>query len=402
MRNFWYGGADMIEGKETKTKKGVLRFGMVGGASGSFIADVHRKAALFDGQAELAAGCFSSKFERTLETGAKLGLDQERLYRDHNEMAQKEAAREDGIDFAIIATPNYAHYPAAKAFLENGIHVVCDKPLTLKVEEAEELVRLAEEKGLLFCVTYAYSQCPAVKQAQMMVKNGDIGEIQVVVAEYPQGWLATPVEQEGNKQAAWRTDPEKSGISNCVGDIGTHIENTVSYITGLEIDELCARLDIFGSNERKLDTNAHILVKYKNGAVGNYWCSQVAIGYDNGLTVRVFGTKGTIEWRQEDPNYLKVVKLGEPVQILSRGNPYFYPEAAQMSRIPSGHPEGYYEAFANTYLKFSNALLKLKQGLELTEEDRDFPDVKAGLQGVKFIHKCVESSKKGSIWVKFD
>ena len=210
------------------------------------------------------------------------------------------------------------------------------------------------------------------------------------------------MEQEGNKQAAWRTDPEKSGISNCVGDIGAHIEHTVSNITGLEIDELCARLDIFGSNERKLDTNAHILVKYKNGAVGNYWCSQVAIGYDNGLTVRVFGTKGTIERRQEDPNYLKVVKLGEPVQILSRGNPYFYPEAAQMSRIPSGHPEGYYEAFANTYLKFSNALLKLKQGLELTEEDRDFPDVKAGLQGVKFIHKCVESSKKGSIWVKFD
>ena len=192
-----------------------------------------------------------------------MGLDPERLYRDFNEMAQKEAARPDGIDFVIIATPNHAHYPAAKAFLQSGIHVACDKPLTLRVEEAEELAQLAEEKGLLFCVTYAYSQYPVVKHAQQMVKNGDIGDIHVVVAEYPQGWLATAVEQEGNKQAAWRTDPEKTGISNCVGDIGSHIENTVSYITGLEIDELCARLDVFGGEGRSLDTNAHILVKYK-------------------------------------------------------------------------------------------------------------------------------------------
>ncbi|HOB41178.1 MAG TPA: Gfo/Idh/MocA family oxidoreductase, partial [Limnochordia bacterium] len=184
--------------------------------------------------------------------------------------------------------------------------------------------------------------------------------------------------------------------------IGTHIENTVSYITGLEIAELCARLDIFGAEGRTLDTNAHILVKYKNGAVGSYWCSQVAVGYDNGLSVRIFGTKGTIEWRQEDPNYLIVRKLNQPVQVLSRGNPYFHPAAAGMSRVPAGHPEGYYEAFANTYLKFTTALLKLKQGLELTEEDLDFPDVQAGLQGVKFIHKCVESSRRGSVWVQFD
>lgn len=392
----------MIEGKEGRMRSGVLRFGMVGGASGSFIGDVHRKGALFDGQAELVAGCFSATYERTLETGERLGLDPERLYRDFNEMAEKEAAREDGIDFAIIATPNYAHYAAAKAFLLQGIHVVCDKPLTFTVEEAEELAQLAEEKGLLFCVTYVYSQCPAVKQAQLMVKNGEIGEIQVVVAEYAQGWLATAAEKEGSKQAAWRTDPKLAGISNCVGDIGTHIENTVAYITGLEIDELCARLDNFGGENRELDTNAHILIKYKNGAVGNYWCSQVAVGYDNGLTVRIFGTKGTIEWCEENPNYLKVAKLGEPVQTLSRGNPYFYPEAAQMSRIPSGHPEGYYEMFANIYLKFTSALLKLKQGGELTAEDLDFADARAGARGVRFIHRCVESSKQGSVWVKFD
>jgi predicted dehydrogenase len=392
----------LIEGKDNKTRGGILRFGMVGGASGSFIGDVHRKGAVFDGQAQLVAGCFSPNYERTVLTGENLGLDPTRLYRSHDEMAEKEAARDDGIDFVIIAAPNYAHYAAAKAFLLQGIHVVCEKPLSFTVEEAEELDRISAEKGLLFCVTYVYSQCPAVKQAQMMVQRGEIGEIQVVVAEYPQGWLATALEYEDNKQAAWRTDPKQAGISNCVGDIGSHIENTVSYITGLEIDELCARLDNFGGENRPLDTNAHILVKYKNGAVGNYWCSQVAIGYDNGLTVRIFGTKGSIEWYQEKSNYLKVVKLGEAPQLLSRGNGYFHPEAAAMSRIPAGHPEGYYSMFANTYLKFTNALLQLKQGLELSADDLDFPDAKVGAQGVKFIHRCVESSKRGSVWVKFD
>jgi predicted dehydrogenase len=376
--------------------KEVLRFGMVGGGLGAYIGDVHRKGATFDDQAELVAGCFSRDYEKTLSTGKAWGVDPDRLYRTADEMAEKEGAREDGIDFVIIATPNYAHYSAAKAFLQNGIHVVCDKPLTFTVEEAEELRDLAEKNGLLFCVTYAYSQCAAVKQAQMMVKNGDLGEIIMVSAEYPQGWLAP--EDVGNP---WRTDPKMTGISNCVGDIGTHVENTVSYITGLEIEEVCARLDNFGVN-RTLDTNAVIMVKYKNGAVGNYWCSQVAIGYDNALTVRVFGTKGSLEWRQEEPDYLKVTMLGGPQQIWSRGNDYFYPEAKVMSRIGAGHPEGYYESFANLYLKFTSALLKLKRGETLTEEDLDFPDVKAGLNGVKFIHRCVESSQKGSVWVKFN
>lgn len=393
----------MIEGKvRPRTTEGILRFGMVGGAIGSFIGDVHRKGATFDGQAQLVAGSFSPNYERTLLTGEKLGLDPTRLYRDYQEMAEKEAARDDGIDFVIVATPNHAHYAACRAFLLNGIHVVCDKPLTFTIEEAEELRTLAEEKGLLFCVTYAYSQCVAVKHAQMMVKHGEIGEIRVVAAEYPMGWLATAAEHEGNKQASWRTDPEQAGISNCVGDIGTHIEHTVSYITGLEIEEISARLDNIGGDHRALDTNAMIMVKYKNGAVGNYWCSQVAIGYDNALTVRIFGTKGSIEWSQEDPNYLKVVKLGEPHQRLRRGNDYFYPEAAQMTRLAAGHAEGYYEMFANIYLKFTTALLKHKAGVPLTEADLDFPDAQAGVNGVKFIHRCVESSQKGSAWVKFD
>ncbi|NMB01283.1 MAG: Gfo/Idh/MocA family oxidoreductase [Firmicutes bacterium] len=369
---------------------------MVGGGLKSYIGEVHHKGAIFDGKAELVAGSFSRSYDQTLLTGKHLGLNPERLYRDHAEMAEKEGAREDGIDFVIICSPNYAHYDAAKAFLEQGIHVVCDKPLTFTIEQAEELRDLAQTNGLLFCVTYAYSQCAALKQAQTMIRKGDLGEIKMVAAEYPMGWLATDVGD------LWRLDPEKTGISNCVGDIGTHVEHTVSYVTGLEIDELCARLDNFGGVDRALDTNAVIMVKYKNGAVGNYWCSQVAIGYDNGLSLRVFGTKGSIEWHQEHPNQLKVAKLGEPLQIWSRGNDYFYPEAQVMSRLSAGHVEGYYEMFANLYNNFTSALLKLKQGREPNTTDLDFPDANAGVNGVKFIHRCVESSKQGSVWLKFD
>lgn len=391
----------MIEGKERDRPSGVLRFGMVGGAAGSLIGDVHRKGALFDDQAQLVAGSFSANFERTLHTGERLGLDRERLYGTFEEMAEKEAEREDPIDFVVIVTPNFLHYAAARAFLLQGIHVVCDKPLTLTVEEAEELARLAQEQGLLFCVTYTYSQCAALKQAQLMIKNGEIGDIQVVMAEYSQGWLATDLENQGNKQASWRTDPKRSGVSNCVGDIGTHIEHTISYVTGLEIEALSARLDHFGGNDRPLDTNAVIMLRYTNGAIGSYWCSQVAVGYDNGFMIRIFGTKGTIEWRQEEPNYLDVLKLGQPRQRLSRGNDYLYPEAAAISRLPAGHPEGYCETFANLYLKFTSALLKLKQGSEPSEADSDFPDAADGIRGVRFVHACVESSQLGSTWVEF-
>ena len=388
----------MIEGKDEKSSGKVVTYGMVGGGEGAFIGDVHRKAAAFDRKAVLVSGCFSRNYENTLATGKDLGLDPDRLYASFQEMAQKEAARSDKIDFAVIVTPNYAHFEAARAFLENGIHVVCDKPLCFEVSQAEELERLARQKGLLFCVTYTYSGYPMVKQAREMVRRGDIGAIRVVMGEYPQDWLATPIEKEGQKQAAWRTDPKYTGIANCVGDIGSHIENTVSYITGLEIAKLCANLDSFGP-ERVLDDNAEILVKYTTGATGVYWSSQVAIGHDNGLKVRIFGTKGSIEWEQENPNYLKVASLGEPVRIMSRGAGYLYPQAAQLARIPTGHPEGYYEAFANLYSAFCNALLKMKTGATLTEEDLDFPNAAAGISGVKFINQCVESAKQGSIWV---
>jgi predicted dehydrogenase len=239
-----------------------------------------------------------------------------------------------------------------------------------------------------------------VKHARQIVKRGDIGEIRVVTAEYPQDWLATEVEREGNKQAAWRTDPAQSGASNCVGDIGSHIEHTVSYISGLKVKELCASMDIFGKG-RRLDDNAAILLRYTSGATGVYWCSQVAIGSDNALKVRIIGTKGSLEFAQENPNYLKLALLGKPVQTLSRGGGYMYPEAARVSRVPSGHPEGYYEAFANVYTAFAAALMKKRTGEALAEEDLDFPGVEEGAQGVRFVTRCVESSRSNASWVAF-
>ncbi len=390
----------MIEGSADSKVLGLIRYGMVGGGQGAFIGDVHRKAINLDGMATLVAGCFSRSFENTTSTGRSLGLSEERLYKTYEEMAQKEAQRADKIDFVVIVTPNYEHYAVAKAFLSRGFSVVCDKPLTFEVAEAQELAELAKKNGALFAVTYTYTGYPTVKQAREMIKRGDIGEIRFVNAEYPQEWLATPAEKEGSKQAAWRTDPKQTGKSNCVGDIGSHVENMVSYMTGLKIKSLCARLDTFVPG-RVLDDNATIMVEYQGGAKGVYWTSQVAIGYDNGLRVRIFGTKGSIQWSQENPNYLVVSRLGKPTETLSRGRDGFYPHAQGYSRIPSGHPEGYFEAFANIYKTFIGALATLKAGRQPTAEEMDFPTVEMGIDGVRFIGKCVESSQKGAVWIDF-
>jgi predicted dehydrogenase len=390
----------MIEGGTTGLSAHRLTYGMVGGGPGAFIGDVHRKAIGLDGLASLAAGSFSKSFDKTKETGRALGLAEDRLYPDFEAMAAKEAARPDGIDFVVIVTPNAQHYPVAKAFLSKGIHVVCDKPLTFETAEAEELAMLARQKGLLFCVTYTYTGYPAVKQVREMVRRGELGELRYVNAEYPQEWLATPAEREGSKQAAWRADPKQSGKSNCVGDIGSHVENMVSYMTGLEIASLCARLDTFVEG-RSLDDNATIMVNYKGGAKGLYWASQIAVGCDNGLRVRIFGSRGSVAWSQENPNYLTVSKLGEPTATLSRGRDGFHPQAQAYSRIPSGHPEGYFEAFANIYKTYIAALAKKLSGQALSEADLDFPQADAGTQGVKFIGKCVDSSHKGAVWVDF-
>jgi predicted dehydrogenase len=390
----------MIEGLDKLAKTARLRYGLVGGGKGAFIGGVHRKAIAMDGKAELAAGCFSRSFRNTLETGASWGLDKNRLYKTPAEMIEAEAARKDGIDFVVITTPNDAHFPIARRALENGLHVVCEKPLTTSGRDAKVLAKLAAKRDLLVCVNYAYRGYPIVYHMREMIAGGELGGIRFVAAEYPQDWLATLLEKTGQKQAAWRTDPKRAGISNCVGDIGSHIENMVSYLTGLEIESLCARLDIFGKG-RLLDDNASVMVNYKGGAKGLFWSSQIAVGHDNGLRVRIFGTKASLEWAQEECNYCRVGYIDKPSARLSRGRDKMHPRAQALSRIPSGHPEGYFEAFANIYAAFLAALAKKKAGRKLTAEDLDFPNILDGVRGVRYIEKCVESSKKGSVWVRF-
>ena len=377
-----------------------LRYGMVGGGQGAFIGDVHRKSIALDSLADIVAGCFSRTPENSAATGKALGVAADRCYKTFEEMAEAESKRSDKIDFAVIVTPNNAHYAAAKAFLSRGIHVVSDKPLTWEVAEAQELSDLAKKNKLLFAVTYTYTGYPAAKQIREMIRKGEIGDIRFVNAEYPQEWLATPAEKGDNKQAKWRTDPNISGKSNCVGDIGSHAENMVGYMTGLKIKSLCARLDKIVEG-RVLDDNASIMVEYSSGAKGLYWSSQIAIGYDNALRVRIFGSKGTIQWSQELPNYIELFKLDKPAEHWSRGRDVFYPHAQSYSRIPSGHPEGYFEALANIYKTFMGALSKLKAGQTPGEADLDFPNAEMGLEGVKFINKCVESSGKGAVWVNY-
>jgi len=388
-----------IEAQTFLERGETIRYGMVGGGKGSFIGGVHRQAIALDGLASLAAGCFSTKIRNTLEIGASLGLPRERLYRTYEEMILREASRPDGIDFLVIVTPNVVHYPIARLALEHGLHVVCDKPLTVTSAEARELAALAKRKKRLFAVTYTYTGYPMVRQMREMVANGDLGEIRFVSGEYAQDWLATPLERTGQKQAAWRTDPARAGGSNAVGDIGSHIENMVAHVTGLEIRSVLARLDRFGEG-RTLDDNASVMGEYKGGAQGLYWCSQIAVGQDNGFRVRVYGTKASLEWAQEDPNYCEVGYVGRPSVRLSRGRDTLYPSAQRMSRIPAGHPEGYFEAFANIYASFLAALRKAKTGQALAPGDLDFPGVMDGLRGVRFIEACVASSKKGAAWVR--
>lgn len=389
----------MIEGSEG-TGGVRLTYGMVGGGQGAFIGDVHRKAIALDGLAKIKAGCFSQEFGNTMATGKALGLDKDRCYQTYREMMEAEGEREDKIDFVIIVTPNSSHFSIAEAAIEKGIHVVCDKPLTTNSREAEKLARLAREKGLLFCVTYAYAGYPIVKHVRDFIAAGGLGDIRFVDAEYIQDWLATPLEETGQKQSLWRTDPQLAGGSNCVGDIGTHIEHMVSYMTDLKIDRLCARLDRTLPG-RVLDDNASILVEYENGARGIYWSSQIAVGNDNGFRIRIFGSKASIEWHQENPNYVKVGHVDRPAEWISRGRDDLSPLAQSFSRIPSGHPEGYFEAFANVYSSFITALAKTKTGQEPAARDRDYPGINEGIAGVKFIEKCLESSGQGAVWIDY-
>ncbi len=388
----------MIEGQASATKTPKLRYGMVGGGQGAFIGDVHRKSIAMDGKAEIVCGVFSQSYDNTLATGESLGLPRERLYRTFEDMIRAEAKRADRPEFISIVTPNSSHYPAAKLALEHGFAVVCEKPLATSSRDAADLARLVRDKDIPFCVTYAYSGYPMVKHIRDIIARGELGEIRFVNGEYPQEWLTTKLEETGQKQAAWRTDPALAGISNCVGDIGSHIEFMAGHMTGLRIESLCARLDRFGRG-RPLDDNATVMVNYKGGARGVYWSSQVAPGHDNALRLRIYGTKGAIEWFQETPNTARLSFLDRPTGIISRGRDPMSPRAQSLSRLPSGHPEGYFEGFANIYSTFITALAKKLRGEPLTAEDLDFPGVDEGVQGVRYIEKCVESSARGSVWV---
>ena len=375
-----------------------LRYGMVGGGPGAFIGAVHRKAAALDGEIELVAGAFSSDPEKSRQMGALLHLDPRRVYRSYEEMVEKEAALppEERIDFVSIVTPNHLHYPIAKAFIEAGFHVVCDKPLTTTLEEAEELCRLVARHNVLFALTHNYSGYPMVKQARAMVQEGLLGEIRKIVVEYPQGWLATPLEQTGQKQAAWRTDPKLAG-AGALGDIGSHAEHLARYITGLELDRLCADITTFVPG-RKVEDDANLLVHYQNGARGILYASQVSVGEENNLRIRVYGTKASLEWHQEEPNYLYVRYPDRPEEVYKRGNEYLAPAARRASRLPSGHPEAFIEAFANIYLNFARTLKARLAGEKPDPLDLDFPTVQDGARGVHFILTALESGRRRA-WV---
>lgn len=381
-------------------KRTLLRYAMLGGAKGAFIGNVHKHAIDYCEMAQLTAGCFSSREAVNKSTGDFYGLAEDRIYSNYKELLEKEATREDKIDFVCICTPNYLHYEMSKAALEAGFSVVCEKPLCFAVEEAKELQDLADKKGLLFGVTYTYTGYAMVKFAKELIEKGTIGTVINVNAEYLQDWLLEEVEKTDNKEeklSAWRMDPAISGGSNCVGDIGSHIEATVSYITGLRVKKLCAVLDRYG---KALDLNANILVELENGCHGVYSSSQITAGHYNGLVVRIFGTNGAIEWVQEKPDFLNVTIKGEPTRTYSRGASGVFGVASQVSHIPSGHPEGLTLAFANIYYSYMSALLKRLNGEELSDCDLDFPNAEFGVEGVKFIQGCLESDRSNNTWIE--
>ena len=389
----------MVSGKQVESGKGPIRYGMVGGGQGAFIGGVHRIAARMDGEFLLVAGALSSDPARAKASAAEIGLDPSRSYGSFAEMAKAEAKRPDGIEAVAIVTPNHMHWPAAKAFLEAGIHVICDKPLTSTLADAKKLAALVAKCGKLLVLTHNYTGYPMVRQAREMVTSGQLGDIRVIQAEYPQDWLTTKVEDTGSKQASWRVDPKKSGAGGALGDIGTHAYNLARFITNIELDSLSADLSSFVTG-RVLDDNAHIMLRFKGGAKGMIWASQVAPGNENGLKIRVYGTKGGLEWKQEDPNYLWYTPFGQPRQLITRGGAGSGASAARVSRVPPGHPEGYLEGFANIYQEAARAIRAARKKGGKAPKDVMFPTVQDGVEGVAFVEACVRSSKKNGVWTK--
>ncbi|APH70124.1 Gfo/Idh/MocA family protein [Aquibium oceanicum] len=389
----------MVSGKQIETGAGPIRLGMVGGGQGAFIGGVHRIAARIDGEYALVAGALSSDAERARASAAELGLDPERSYGSFEEMAKAESKRDDGIEAVAIVTPNHMHWPAAKVFLEAGIHVICDKPLTSNLGDAKKLAKLVEKSGKLFVLTHNYTGYPMVRQARELIASGKLGDIRVVQAEYPQDWLTERLEASGQKQAAWRTDPKQSGVGGATGDIGTHAYNLARFVTGLELDSLSADLTAFVDG-RPLDDNAHVMLRFKGGAKGMLWASQVAPGNENALKLRVYGTKGGLEWEQEQPNHLWFTPFGQPKQLITRGGAGAGAAAGRVSRTPSGHPEGYLEGFANIYAEAARAIRAARKKGGKLAKDVVFPTVTDGVEGVAFVEACVKSSAKNAAWTK--
>jgi len=371
-----------------------VRYGMVGGGPGAFIGAVHRKAAALDGEIELVAGAFSSSAEKSRRQGADSFLDPARVYGSWREMLEREAARPAGdrIDFVSIVTPNASHFEIARACLEAGFHVVCDKPMTTTLEDAEALCRIVAERKAVFALTHNYTGYPMVKQARELVRQGRLGDLKKIVVEYPQGWLAG-----ASGINMWRLDPKVAGISSAVGDIGVHAHNLARYVTGLEIEALCADLTTFGEGF-ELEDDASVLLHWQHGVRGVLYASQISVGEENGLRLRVYGTKAGLDWKQENPNYLELLRGDGPVEVYRRGNDYLEPIARHNSRIPFGHPEGFIEAFANVYRNAARTIAARVVGEKPGEFDADFPTVQDGARGVHFIHTVIESGRKKG-WV---
>ena len=383
----------------SEVKTGKIRLGMVGGGQGAFIGAVHRLAARMDDHYEFVAGALSADPAKAKASGEELGLAADRIYSDFHEMAKAEAGRKDGIEAVSIVTPNHLHVPAAKAFIEAGIHVICDKPLGISLKEAKSLeAMLAKRKDIVFAFTHNYSAYPMIRQAKAMVAAGELGDIRVVQAEYPQDWLTTPLEKTGQKQAAWRTDPKRTGAGGSVGDIGTHAHQLACFVSGLSVEELSAELSTFVKG-RKVDDNVQAMLRFKGGARGGLWASQVAPGNENGMKLRVYGEKAGLEWKQEDPNYLWYTPYGEPKRLITRGGAGANAAAARVTRVPPGHPEGYLEGFANIYTEVARAI-KARRDKKKPDKDIQFPGIADGVAGMAFIEACVKSSARNGRWTK--
>jgi predicted dehydrogenase len=376
--------------------------GMVGGGPGAFIGAIHRMAAIMDGEMELVAGAFSSDPQKSKQAGEQLHLDPQRVYPSYEEMIKKEAAlpADKKIDVVAIVTPNHVHFAPTKLALENGFHVVLDKPMTFDSKEAKELKAIIEKSGKYFCLTHTYTGYPMVKEAREYVKNGKLGAIRKIFVTYPQGWLSNLLEGADNKQADWRTDPSRSGKAGVMGDIGTHAFNLAEYITGLQVTKVCADINIVVKG-RKLDDDGSVLLKFNNGASGVLMASQIMAGEENDLTIQVYGEKGGLEWKHTDPNTLLVKWLDAPAQILRAGTGYLSDIAKHNTRTPAGHPEGYIEAFANHYRNFALCVKASIDGVKPKPEWLDFPGVEDGVRGMAFIDNVIESGKSETKWLEF-